>query len=266
MHTDRTLARNILYNVLATGFRYPGEHVCDWVFKGEWLEWMNGALHALGVPDAVAFCSVRKLFLTPDNRVDNCLKMAREYTRLFITGIPNVVAPPCGSLYMEHTDLHKKWSAEVAWYYQRAGLGLQQDALEPPDHISHELEFLGALTAQEAEAREQGQDVSDLLALQGEFLERFVLPWAPHFCKQVSKFAKIALYAHLADVTKRLLSLEHASLAGKSTFQGFFQEMSQVEVYNDRLSHRSQGHVEDPGRRHQCQRKADIQVMLASNI
>jgi putative dimethyl sulfoxide reductase chaperone len=235
MHMNRTIARNTLYNVLATGFMYPEEHVCDWLLKGEWLEWMNGALHALGAQDAVGYCSVRKLFSNPDNRADNCLKMAREYTRLFITGIPSVVAPPYGSVYMDHTGLHGKSTTEVARFYQKAGFGLQQNVLEPQDHIGHELEFLGVLTAQEAEVREQGQDVSGLLALQEEFLGRFVLPWASHFCDLVSKSAKIALYAHLADVTKKLLSLEHASLYGKSTFQFFSQKMNQVEVTNGRI-------------------------------
>ncbi len=234
MHTNRTVARNIIYNTLATGFMYPEEHVRDWLFKGEWLEWMNGALHSLGVPDAVAFCSVRKLFPNPD-RADNCLKMKREYTRLFITGLPSVVAPPYGSVYMDHTGIYGRSTPEVARFYERAGFGLQQNVLEPPDHISHEMEFLGALTAQEAEAREQGQDVSDLLDLQGEFLGRFVLPWAPHFCGLVSRSTNVALYAHLADVTGKLLSLERATLSERSKPRGFSQKMNQVEVNNGRI-------------------------------
>lgn len=96
-----------------------------------------------------------------------------EYTRLFINGIPHIIAPPYGSFYLDgdHT-LQGKSTRRARDFYREYGYDIA-DTSEPADHIRFELEFLAALTRKnELEAEEQ-------------FLKTIFRPWFTSFYKTV---------------------------------------------------------------------------------
>jgi len=96
-----------------------------------------------------------------------------EYTRLFINGIPHMIAPPYGSFYLDgdHT-LQGKSTQRARDFYRQYGYDIA-DTSEPADHIRFELEFLAALTRDnELEAEEQ-------------FLKTIFRPWFTSFYKRV---------------------------------------------------------------------------------
>src|SRR4030066_31921 len=79
--------------------------------------------------------------------------MAREYTRLFIDSCPHVIAPPYGSFYQEKEGLvSTKMISEVLYFYHEAGFTLKEDLHDLPDHIAHELEFMGIRATEESQA------------------------------------------------------------------------------------------------------------------
>jgi TorA maturation chaperone TorD len=96
-----------------------------------------------------------------------------EYTRLFINGMPHVVAPPYGSVYLEKT-LQGKYAEELLLYYRSLGYTLSQKA-DFPDNLIHQLEFLSFL------AEDNNQQAEE------EFLLRFFQPWYPLFSKLVKE-------------------------------------------------------------------------------
>jgi TorA maturation chaperone TorD len=96
-----------------------------------------------------------------------------EYTRLFINGVPHIIAPPYGSFYLDgdHT-LQGKSTRRARDCYRQYGYDIA-DTSEPADHIRLELEFLAALTRDnELEAEEQ-------------FLKTIFRPWFTSFYKRV---------------------------------------------------------------------------------
>ncbi len=98
-----------------------------------------------------------------------------EYTRLFINGVPHVVAPPYGSVYMDQS-LQGAFAGNTLAFYHTKGFAMEKDA-DLPDHLIHELEFL-SLMAEEND-----------IAGEDEFLKRFFRPWFEIFSSRVIKEA-----------------------------------------------------------------------------
>jgi len=96
---------------------------------------------------------------------------------------------------------------EVLAVYQEAGLSLQDDFKELPDHIAVELEFLYYLTYHEVQALEKhdGKEAEKLLKSQENFLEYFLGRWAPLFCARIKEGTQNEFYAALADCLDTLV-------------------------------------------------------------
>ncbi|BCL60713.1 chaperone TorD [Desulfomarina profundi] len=120
--------------------------------------------------------------------IDTAIKKSRdfledlqvEYTRLFINGIPHVVAPPYGSVYFDKS-LQGKYAEQVMHYYCSKGYALT-DKADFPDNLIHQLEFLSFL----AEDKDQESE--------NEFLGTYFLPWFETFSKLVKKEAQHPFY------------------------------------------------------------------------
>ncbi len=100
-----------------------------------------------------------------------------EYTRLFINGIPHVVAPPYGSVYLDGS-LQGRSADTVLNFYRQHGYRPLESSF-PPDHLAHQLEFLARLAECGNVASEQAFLSSCILPWYGKFLER-VLNKARH--------------------------------------------------------------------------------------
>ena len=153
-----------VYGFLALTMRYPDPSF----LTEDYLDVFEKLLDSLDMMDEQE--EIRTCRQQDSNLVDT---LQVEYTRLFINGIPHMIAPPYGSFYLDgdHT-LQGKSTRRARDYYRQYGYDIA-DASEPADHIRFELEFLAALTRDnKLEAEEQ-------------FLKTIFRPWFTSFYKRV---------------------------------------------------------------------------------
>jgi TorA maturation chaperone TorD len=117
-----------------------------------------------------------------------------EYTRLFINGVPHVIAPPYGSVYIDKS-LQGQHTEKTLRFYTSHGYALKEDA-DLPDHIIHQLEFL-SLMAEKNDA-----------ATEAEFLQTIFLPWFGRFHQRVKQESKHPFYSVLVQLIDYLTKEE----------------------------------------------------------
>ena len=127
-----------------------------------------------GIDDGVA---IKKSI---DSSSDFVEDLQVEYTRLFINGMPHVIAPPYGSVYMDKS-LQGKFAGDTLAFYREKGFGMAENA-DLPDHLIHELEFLSLLA-------EEGD-----FAGEEEFLTKLFRPWYNKFHPKVTEEAHHPFY------------------------------------------------------------------------
>ncbi len=133
--------------------------------------------------------------------------LAVAYTRLFM-GPPEVLAPPYASCYLDGERFVMGPSVvEIKKFYDSAGLGLDDDFTEMPDHVSAMLEFLYYLNFRMAVAVAAGNpDEHEAMAhLQGRFLEKYMKPWIPDFCEKITRADRHPFYTGLAQSLAALI-------------------------------------------------------------
>lgn len=164
---------------------YPSK---DW-FTEQYLTGLCSLLDALGGKDELT--SLQQAFATDTNIIET---LQVEYTRLFITGVPHVAAPPYASVYLDKT-LKGKFSEEILHFYHQAGYVLNE-RVDLPDNIVHQLEFLSLL------AEDGKQETEE------EFIRRFVWPWVPVFSSRVKKEAEHPFYPAVVRIIDFLIEEE----------------------------------------------------------
>ena len=130
------------------------------------------------------------------------------YTLLFL-GPPEVLAPPYASCYLDGERYVMGPSVvEIKKFYDSAGLGLDDDFNEMPDHVSAMLEFLYYLNFRISVAAAAGNpDENEAMAhLQSRFLEKFMKPWIPDFCEKIIKADRHPFYTGLAQSLEAFIS------------------------------------------------------------
>jgi DMSO reductase family type II enzyme chaperone len=203
---DRSTARSLIYNRLSLRYLYPDEKVYASIAAGQWFTELREALHLLDEKD-FDDCLRAIEQAIPGAKEGEQLAMAREYTQLFINASPHVIAPPYGSFYLEKEGLvSAKATLEVLHFYHEVGFILKEDLRDLPDHIAHELEFMGILAIEESQA--MGNEKIKLEEIQMNFLSRFILPWVPAFCEKVAEHSRYPFYHHLANLTKEFINFE----------------------------------------------------------
>jgi len=203
---NRSVARCTVYNILSLCYTYPDEKVCSWIMEGKWIGEVEESLGLLTEGNLQKDLDPFKEFLSGKSE-EISLDLAREYTRLFISGFPHVVAPPYGSIYLEKEGLvFGKTTSEVLRFYHEAGFTLKEDLKDLPDHIAHELEFMGILTGQEAQT--SGTEKVKLEEVQMNFLSCFILPWVPLLCDKIVEHSRSPFYRKLGNLTREFISLE----------------------------------------------------------
>jgi putative dimethyl sulfoxide reductase chaperone len=202
---DRSVARSVIYSMLSFCFVYPDERVYGSIAAGEWIREFREALRLLD--EKTVDDSLRAIEGTVSGaKEDEQLAMAGEYTRLFIKPFPHGIAPPYGSFYLEKERSSEKTGSEVLRFYDEAGFTLKEDLHDLPDHIIHELEFMGILADQESEAT--GGERIRLEEVQLHFLSRHIIPWVPIFCKKVVEQSLHPFYRILASLTEDFIGFE----------------------------------------------------------
>ena len=124
-----------------------------------------------------------------------------EYAKLFL-GPFEVKAPPYGSIYLDKGKMVMGDSTvEVMKLYQDAGLLMDVDFKEMPDHITAELEFMYYLIYKEAEAlgKSDMDAAEDMLRRQKAFFDKFLSPFALQFCAKLKEGAENSFYIALSE-------------------------------------------------------------------
>lgn len=156
---------------------YPS---AEW-FNDQYLNGLYSLLESLGGTEELA--ALQQAFAGDSDKLET---LQVEYTRLFITGVPHVAAPPYASVYLDKT-LKGKFSEDILGFYHRAGYVLNEH-VDLPDNIVHQLEFLSLLA-------EDGNQKTE-----GEFIRRFVWPWFPTFSSRVRKEAEHPFYPVIVSI------------------------------------------------------------------
>lgn len=165
-------------------------------------------------PDAAQFaCEASDAIKTTSPEV-----LAVEHARLFI-GPFQLVAPPYGSIYLDDAKtVMGDSTAKVAAFYHKCGLVLADDFHELPDHFAVELEFISflAFKQREAELYENSDEVTRLVALQHEFLGRYLMPWLEPFTSAIITDAEAPFYQAVARCTAAFITADFTALGNQT--------------------------------------------------
>jgi len=160
-----------IYRFCAQSMQYPDQ---SWLTE-HYFSSLYGLLDVLGGKKE------KELLINALNDSNDYLEdLQVEHTRLFINGMPHVVAPPYASVYIEKT-LQGKFSEEILLFYRSLGYSLTEQA-DFPDNLIHQLEFLSFL------AEDKNQQAEE------DFLLRFFHPWYPLFSKRVKEESQHPFY------------------------------------------------------------------------
>lgn len=124
-----------------------------------------------------------------------------SYAKLFV-GPDKLIAPPYGSVYLDkERRVMSDSTMEVIETYKEAGLSMDKEFREVPDHITAELEFMYFLVYREVEALEMSlNDVAfDSMKMQESFFRRFLGQWMLPFCDKIREGTDNDFYRALAD-------------------------------------------------------------------
>jgi TorA maturation chaperone TorD len=130
----------------------------------------------------------------------------QAYVRLFVVS-PDGICPPYASHYLA-PGAPAQVMAEVEGEYARAGFSVPPSLGEPPDHIAVELEFMGLLCAEEAEAwnRRSPGDAVQRLDREASFLDRHLSRWFAEFFDQVAALDGGGFYTLATDAARAFLA------------------------------------------------------------
>ena len=132
-----------------------------------------------------------------------------DYAKLFV-GPFNVLAAPYSSVYLDHERrIMGDSTVEVCDMYNKAGLVINADLKDIPDHIKVELEFMQYLIQKNIAAED-----NLALEMQQDFLLNHLALWLPDFKDAVLKNAQTVLYKNLAEVTYNFVVQDKEVLAG----------------------------------------------------
>jgi TorA maturation chaperone TorD len=124
-----------------------------------------------------------------------------DFTSLFV-GPFKLLAPPYGSVYLEHNKFMGDSTIDVRKFYEDEDLDIViKDA---PDHITMELEFMYYLSAKQNQAtnEENLQNIQLYQQKQKTFLFSHLARWVPKFTENIQKYAQTEFYKKLAQLTE----------------------------------------------------------------
>jgi TorA maturation chaperone TorD len=173
----------------------------------KWIEEAKRAAHSLEEDSLSSyFASIDGALKNNEENFPTVLR--GEYAKLFIHGVPHKIdAPPCSSTYLKKdVPVLKQMISEVLRFYEEAGFELNEDLQEYPDHIVHELEFLGLLASHESETK-GGQRIKEE-ETQMAFFVQFILPWIPSLCDRIVETSQLPFYRFLGDLTRGFIDFE----------------------------------------------------------
>jgi putative dimethyl sulfoxide reductase chaperone len=123
-----------------------------------------------------------------------------EYSKLFV-GPFELLAAPYGSVYLDvGGKIMGDSTVDVLKTYRAEGLYLEENFMEPPDHITAELEFMYYLVFKELEALESSdlERAAHFIEVQKLFQNRLLSRWVEPFCNRITEGTENEFYTALA--------------------------------------------------------------------
>lgn len=208
---ERAGARAEVYRVLAMGFRPPGADLRRAGQDPGFFDRLCScftllALFPLSETFAHLETALHRLWTEPGLAE----AWALEYTRLFV-GPGHVPAPPYESVY---TDPDGRVMGEAALdalgRYRDAGLRLDPEVRDLPDHVALLTEFMAHLCEEEAAAWRRGDapEAERLLSREVSFLTDHLLSWTSQFSARLCSATGCELYQAVARLVEGLPRLD----------------------------------------------------------
>lgn len=130
------------------------------------------------------------------------------YISLFTNNYPHLPCPPYGSLFTA-IDSEKRLEEMLAIkeFYQRHGMDIAESYDDLPDHLCVELEFMQLLSFRESEAiaARDKQLANGVREAEGEFLDRFLLPFLTRLAELATGTVPDNPYSELLEAGRCLL-------------------------------------------------------------
>lgn len=129
----------------------------------------------------------------------DAVALSVAYTRLFL-GPPTVLAPPYASYYLDkNSSVMGPSTIRLIQLYRAAGLNLDEDFKEMPDHIAVILEFLYYLLFKEnlADGSRASEEAARLKKMRLGLLDKYLFPWVPRFCRLIATADEHPFYSAL---------------------------------------------------------------------
>lgn len=130
------------------------------------------------------------------------------YIALFTNNYPHLPCPPYGSLFTA-IDSEKRLEEMLAIkeFYQKHGVDMADSFDDLPDHLCVELEFMQLLCFREREAADGGdlELVAGVRAAEGEFLDRYLLPFATRLAELAVASVPDNPYSDLLEASRCFL-------------------------------------------------------------
>ena len=202
-------ARAATYRFLSRCFFYPDKELLE-LSNGAGLEEFLHSWHLLGLNGNEELARIIRWLEGWPEKETALLELEKEYTRLFITAYPVVVAPPYSSVYL-NSD-RQVWgpsTAEAVRLYNAAGLGIAKGFDDIPDHIAAELEFVTYLISEQQKHNQNETPMAQELAtIERKFLTEHLFKWAPLFFGRVGEHSRVAFYSGIALLAQKFIDYE----------------------------------------------------------
>jgi DMSO reductase family type II enzyme chaperone len=216
---DRALARCVLYDALALGFRPPGEETLRRLTHPEEVQALAAAATLLD-PERRAGLeeAVRRLGGSPceccqtEGRSDSLADLAARHETLFGHTTRGAVSA-YETEYGEDTAFQQPQQlGDVSGFLGAFGLQLAPGEHERVDHVSVECEFMAFLARKQAYALEHGEQemARTVRRAQRLFLRDHLGRFAPALGRLVAQEPAGGFYAALGDLCRRFIGAECA--------------------------------------------------------
>ena len=196
--------RSRMYQLLGAAFAFPDEDFFEAVHDGTFATTL--AEMCVGLPYDLTRAATLDLIAGGTS----CAEFESEYIRLFDVGPAGPPCPLYGGVYIGD---RMKVMEDATRFYNFFHLRLSTEMRELPDHITTEMEFLHYLTFREAEACQEGLDVSSLLRAERDFLARHLCKWMPHLQARLAKQTTLSFFPALVRFTAAFLAADQAYAA-----------------------------------------------------
>lgn len=211
--------RGQLYHFLELALAHPGEGGHEYFSQEdteqEFLKVYSVEVQTEGVFAEKGIPAAKRFFASL--RALNYEQVEGAYIALFTNNYPHLPCPPYGSLFTA-IDSEKRLEEMlgIKEFYQNHGVDIADSFDDLPDHLCVELEFMQLLCFREREAADNGDQelITGVRATQGEFLDRYLLPFATRLAELAVSSVPDNPYSDLLEAARCFLLAHRKQLGG----------------------------------------------------